>query len=146
VLIKKAPKNQELPDVRSDITDSVSPALSPVVSNTQNTQKYVSENRNFELNFPASWGEVNITKKDVEGGQATLFSFKTTDPKFPDGTVTAVTIYEYPSSSESKLGIPLTSNESYSYSYLTWEQAPSDHQQITEKELANVLKTFKLTK
>lgn len=120
--------------------------VSATISHIQNTQKYVSESRKFELNFPPSWGEVQITNTDVVGGKATMFSFKTTDSKFSGGVATAVTIYEYLLSTDLKTGIQIAADENYSYSYTTWESAPNDHQQITEKELADVLKTFKLTR
>lgn len=151
ILIKKEERKQS-PDLLQPVDSAqngqeASVAQTTVVSPVQTAKIFTSSSSRFQLLFPSSWGEVNITEQDVEkGGKATLFGFKTTDPKFASGIATAVTIYEYPLSTESKLGISLVGDDNYSYSYLTWEQAPSDHQQITEKELADVLGTFKLIK
>jgi len=99
----------------------------------------------FEIYFPASWGNIEVVESEFENGVKTVqYNIKTTDNSYQGGSSTIITIRQYEKSVENKIGTQIATNDNFEFFYTTWESAPSDILQITEKELSSVLETFKL--
>lgn len=122
------------------------------IANESGATRYVNSDYGFEISFPKSWGDVRAQVTDGEGVEkAILFSVKTSDPKYAQasklttqaGRATIITLYIF--EGDNKVGTLLTKKNQRGFSYVTWEESPSDYQTITEKEIAEVLKTFRLT-
>ncbi len=99
----------------------------------------------FEIYFPASWGNIEVVEGDFANQVKTVgYNIKTKDNSYQGGNATIITIRQYEKSAPDKTGTLIASNDNYDFYYTIWESAPSDLGQITEKELASVLETFKL--
>lgn len=99
----------------------------------------------FEIYFPASWGNIEVVEGDLKDGVKIVeYKIKTTDDSYKEGSATIITVRQYAKSSMDKIGTSIASSDDYDFHYTTWEKAPSDLMQITEKELASVLETFRV--
>lgn len=134
-------------NVGSDKSSTSTPA--PITSE-KGAQKYANTKYGFEVDFPETWGGVEAQELDYEGVLKLInFNIKTTDPKYQDkGVATVIKIFVMDRSQfeSKKIGTKLGEGGGYIFSYMGWEEPPSDHQAIAEKEIIEVLKTFKLTK
>lgn len=120
------------------------------IANEQGALKYSNDKYGFELYFPETWKDYQINEVGEMDGPEKVISvgFSTDDSKFTDGIATAlrILIYRTQDWEAKKQGTKITQNSQYVFSYLTWEEAPSEKKTITEKEIAEVIKTFRLTK
>lgn len=115
---------------------------------------YTNEDYGFSLELSKEWENSQIEEEDAPGAiKKVVFYFKTQDKRFEQSgyLAPALSIYIYNKTDwdkmdpDTKSSTEITSNDKYAFSYSIWEMTPQDLEYITEKELADVIKTFKLT-
>ncbi len=114
---------------------------------------YVNDNYGFELSLTEVWKSSQIKEEESSGAlKKIVFYFETKDKNYESSNylAPALTIYVYDKdkwesgSLESQSGVRITSSDKYVFSYAIWDSPPQDLEYITEKELSDVITTFKL--
>lgn len=127
---------------------------SPTSTQTPTEPKYKNDDYGFEIDLTSVWQDSQIEEEDATGAiKKIVFYFKTQDKAFSnsDYKAPALSIYIYNKENWEKMdpntrsSNEITKSEKYAFSYSIWETTPQDLENITEKELADVIKTFKLT-
>jgi len=133
---------------------STAKTQSPISTRTPTKLKYKNDEYGFSLDLTSVWENSQIEEEDATGAiKKIVFYFKTQDKAFlnSDFLAPALSIYIYNKGDWEKMdpnvrsSTEITTNEKYAFSYSIWETIPQDLEYITEKELADVIKTFKLT-
>lgn len=116
--------------------------------------KYNNSDYGFSIDLTEVWRDCRIQEEDAEGAiKKVVFYFKTADKNY-ENTVflaPALTVYIYNKADWEKIdpdtrsSTEIITSAKYAFTYSIWEKTPQDLEQITEKELADVIKTFKLS-
>lgn len=144
---------QDLGAPSQTVAPTVSPSASPTP--TPDWHLYQNTNYNFQLSFSDAWQGYQVSKvSDLSGISLARYDvqLKTTDKKFESSGFLAnpLIIYVVYKSSWNELPkgtvnwTKLGESEKYVYAYATWGVPAKDLGQITDKEIANVIKTFKV--
>ena len=127
----------------------------PTTAQTPTDLNYSNSDYGFEIKLTEVWRDSVIEEEDASGAiKKIVFYFKTKDKRFEssDYLASALSFYIYEKSKweqadpSSRSSTEITSNDKYVFSYSVWESPPQDLEHITEKELADVIGTFKLEK
>ena len=163
--IKSAQKGSEsspLPTVTS--TGLVTTTASAGQTATQTSNKstvpndtsniYQNKDYKFSLTFTDAWRGYEVVKSQTipqgaEAGYDVLLS--TSDRNYKaakGGKAVPLSIYVYKEASweqnkNSARSTEISRGDGYVFTYSIWEETPADLRSITEKEIINVIKTFK---
>lgn len=115
-----------------------------------NWKNYSNSQYHFGLEFNDAWEGYTVTSDESlpeKAAASFAFKLKTSDSNFKQ-TATPLTIYIFPkadfeSASKSFASTEITQANGYTYSYRAWDSAPSDLTFLTDKAIADVIKTFK---
>lgn len=113
---------------------------------------YSNSQYHFALEFSDAWKDYSVAQDENLPDKATTdfaFKLKTSDPAF-NKTAAALTIYifkqsDFDAAKSSFSSTEITRANGYVYTYRTWENSPSDLTFLTDKSIADVIKTFKTT-
>ena len=130
---------------------SASPQSVPskTVGTSPSDYLYQNEAFNFKITLSEAWKGYTVTQKKSDDPSAEAqFDFVL---PLSTSSATALKIFVYktaawPNASKEIAPIKLLENAAYVYAYKTWDSPPADLGQITEKEIADRLKTFALIK
>lgn len=126
---------------------------SPTAIQTPTDLNYSNSDYGFEVKLTEVWKDSAIEEEDLSGAiKKIVFYFRTQDKRFEssDYLAPALSIYIYEKSKweqmdhDSRSSTEIISSDQYTFSYSVWESSPQDLEYITEKELADVIDTFKL--
>lgn len=160
VLIKKARQDEPLPAASGVVSDSstvtnktVPPSIAETssgIASESNSSNYYNSDYGFAIYFPQSWGSVEAQEEAASPNREKIidFNIKTNDSSYgQSGRATIIKLYiSTPTQwSSGVVGTKLGENSQYVFSYMIWEEPPSDLQAITEKEISEVLQSFQLT-
>jgi hypothetical protein len=156
VLLKiESPKSsgESTSDTTALTTDTTMPTSSPTASATAGDwHSYQNTDYGFALTFGSAWQGYQVVK-DVNNPMGVTasyaFSLKTTDQS-QGPLATPLTIYVYKQADFDAIdnsalpGTKVGSSKGYVFTYKTWNEAPSDLGGLTDKAIADVIKTFKI--
>ena len=158
-LIPRTKKNQDeavpTPMPKASQTGSPQASTTVIPSNLQDNWKlYNNSTHGFQIKFSDIWQGYQTQETQNPKPQILSqisFDVKTTDKQFASagGLATPLNIYVYSADgfNESLLtAFPQTKVgecKGYVFTYSTWEEPPSDLQGLTDKEIADTLKSFK---
>lgn len=126
----------------------------PQQTQTPTKPEYTNDEYGFSLDLSEQWKDSQIEEEDATGAiKKIVFYFRTQDVAFEDSgyLAPALSIYIYnktdweKADSNTRSSTEIASNDKYVFTYSIWETVPQDWEVITDKELADVIKTFKLT-
>lgn len=127
----------------TDVSATSSPASS---SGVVSGDLYNNKQFGFDLTFNSAWKGYTVSQRTEDKVEAVYdFSIPTKDTNYKNGYAVPLTIKvyspaNYPTNSQLT---KIKQTDAYIFAYTIWEQAPSDSA-ITEKDIANVISTFKL--
>jgi len=134
-------------------SETAVPSVLPSKSSEENWQVYKNEKYGFEITFSEVWKgyEVNTAPAKSEGVED---EYIVTLPAKADSEAemgeTPLILYVYKIevwdnlSKDSLRSTEIARNSDYVFAYSTWEAPAEGYETITEKEIADVIKTFKL--
>jgi len=151
---KTTPQTTPQP-TQTAITSPVSSTTGTVAATAQaDWHVYTNVQFNFQVTFTDVWKDYKVeSAAKVADSAAACFdvTLASTDKNLAgaSGRVTPVTYCVFTPENWAKVKGKNGQNEllvgpTYVYTYSIWEQAPSDWQILTEKEIADVNKTFKV--
>lgn len=137
----------DLGSIQSATSTSTAQNPTPTSSTTvSSSDLYRNAQYGFEITFNSAWKGYTVSQKSEDKAEVVYdIGIPTKDSNIANGIAVPLTvkIFNKADYQASPTLTKITENDKYVFAYSIWEQAPSDAA-VTEKDIANVISTFKL--
>jgi hypothetical protein len=137
----------DLSSIQSATSTSTAQNPTPTSTTAANfSDLYHNAQYGFDLTFNSAWKGYTVSRKSEDKAEAVYdIGIPTKDSNITNGIAVPLTvkIFNKADYQANSTLTKITENATYVFVYSIWEQAPSDAA-VTEKDIANVISTFKL--